>query len=184
MIEDAQKQAGRTGQKIVDETLLLFASMAILTTEKYPQKNDDWEDRAEDPKTWADWKTSYKREHTKARVKAKGAEGSDKFGAANAAERVLKNSKGETDNVRGEVDMKALKGYFDNLADASSNDKSVLEQLVANNTNLVVTNEELVAIVKRLSNKNKDLQRETYCPKKTGGSRATQGKRDLTLSPH
>ena len=42
MLEDAQKQAGQSGQTIADETLLLFASTAMLTTEQYPQTNDDW----------------------------------------------------------------------------------------------------------------------------------------------
>ena len=76
----------------------------------------------------------------------------------NAAERVLKNNGGATDKGGDEVDMKALEGYFDNLAAATTNDKSVLEQLVSNNANLAVTNEELVAIVKTNSNKNKDIQ--------------------------
>ena len=46
--------------------------------------------------------------------------------------------------------MKALEGYFDNLSAASVHEKSMLEQLVANNIKLAATNEELVAIVKIL----------------------------------
>ena len=53
-----------------------------------------------------------------------------------------------------------------------------------NNAKLATTNEELVEIFKNMSNKNKDLQRETYRLKKTGGSAATQGKRDPTLCPY
>ena len=64
------------------------------------------------------------------------------------------------------------------------NEKSVLEQLVANNTKLSATNEELVAIFKKMSNENKDIQRETYLLKKQGGSATTQGKRDPTLWPY
>ena len=96
----------------------------------------------------ADWKTTYKREHVKARVKAQTTEGSDKFGAANAAEKVLKTSKVETNNGGDEVGMKDLEGYFDNLAAAAINKKSVLEQLVANNAKISATNKDLVAIVK------------------------------------
>ena len=44
--------------------------------------------------------------------------------------------------------IKALEGYFDNLAAAAVNEKSVLYQIVANNTKLASTNEDLVAIVK------------------------------------
>ena len=52
MLEDAQLQAGRAGRTIADETLLLFASTAMLTSESFPRANDDWEERAERDKTW------------------------------------------------------------------------------------------------------------------------------------
>ena len=42
MLEDAQRQAGRAGRVISDETILLFASMAMLTSERFPRANDDW----------------------------------------------------------------------------------------------------------------------------------------------
>ena len=55
---------------------------------------------------------------------------------------------------------------------------------MANNAKFSATNKELVAVVKKLSNKNKDIQRETFRLKKKGGGGATQGKRDPTLLPH
>ena len=76
--------------------------------------------------------------------------------------------------------MKSLEGYFDNLAAAVINEKSVLKQMVSNNSKLAATNEDLVAMVKKLSNKIKNLERETSCLKKTGGSGASQGKRYST----
>ena len=69
--------------------------------------------------------------------------------------------------------MKALEGYFDNLAAAAVNKKSVLEQLVANNTKLALTNENLVAMVKELINGIKNLEQETSCLKK--GEQIIQG---------
>ena len=53
--------------------------------------------------------------HEKAHVKAQAAEGTDKFGAANAADRDLgehfnKNSGVTWDNVRDAVGLKALEG--------------------------------------------------------------------------
>ena len=95
MLEDAQKQAVRYGRTISNETLLLFASIAILTTERYPRANDDWEDRAEANKTWAECNTAYKRAHSKARVKFPGTEGSDKFSAANAAAELFQTQIGQ-----------------------------------------------------------------------------------------
>ena len=135
-------------------------------------------------KTWAVWKTVYKKAHAKARVKAHDTKGSDKFGEVNAAGRVLKTREVETNNGSGEVGNKALKGYFKNLAAVVINKKSVLENLVANNSKLASTNKDLVAMVKKLSNKIKNTERETSCFKKTGSSGASQGKRDLTLFPH
>ena len=60
MLEDAQRQAGWAGRTITDEFLLLFASTAMLTSERFPRANDDWEYRAERNKTWASWKLAYK----------------------------------------------------------------------------------------------------------------------------
>ena len=77
--------------------------------------------------------------------------------------------------------MKAIEEYFENLAAAATNKKSFLEQIVANKSKLAAINEELVVIVKKNSNENKDLQRETYHLKKTGGSGAAQGNKDPTL---
>ena len=102
----------------------------------------------------------------------------------NAARRVLKTSEVETNNVGDKEGMKALDGYFNNLAAAYINDKSVIEQLVANNAKLASTNKDLVAIVKKISNVIKNLKRDTYRLNKTGFSGASQGKSYLTLCPH
>ena len=96
------------------------------------------------------------------------------------AARVHNTNEMETNNGVNEVGMKALEGYFDNLAASAVNKKSVLEQLVAKNAKLAATNEELVAILKKVSNNIKNIERETSRLKKTGG----QGKRDPTLCPH
>ena len=53
MLEDAQRQAVLTGRTIADETLLLFASTAMLSSKRFPRANDDWEDRAVREKTWS-----------------------------------------------------------------------------------------------------------------------------------
>ena len=75
--------------------------------------------------------------------------------------------------------MKALEGYFDNFVAAAVNKKLVLEELVANNTKLAATKENLVAIVKKVTNDIKYLEMKTSRLKKGG-----QRKRDTTLCPH
>ena len=61
---------------------------------------------------------------------------------ANAAEKFLKTSKVEMNNGGNEVGMKAIEGYFDNLASSEINKKSVLKKLVDNNSKLAATNED------------------------------------------
>ena len=53
----------------------------------------------------------------------------------------------ETQQEVDDSGMKALEGYFDNLSTAAVNEKSVLQQLVLNNTKLATSNEILVALV-------------------------------------
>ena len=81
MLEDAQRQAGRSGQTIADKTLLLFFTTAMLTTERFPRANDDWEERAEWDKTWTQCKLAYKKAHAQARKKSQDNEVTAKFGA-------------------------------------------------------------------------------------------------------
>ena len=88
MLEEAQRQAVQTGRMIADETLLFFASTSMITSERFPRANDDWEERTERYKTWPQWKSAYKRAHVKAIVKAQANDGSVKFGAANSAARL------------------------------------------------------------------------------------------------
>ena len=64
--------------------------------------------------------------------------------------------------------MKALKGYFDNIAAAAVNKKSVLQQLVLNNTKLAANNESLVDLVKKLTGDIKNLERNNSRLKKGG----------------
>ena len=69
MLKDAQRQAGQEGQIVSNETLLLFFSTAMLTTERIPRANYDWEERAERDKTWMQWKLAYKKAHAQTRIK-------------------------------------------------------------------------------------------------------------------
>ena len=43
MLEDSQRQAGQAGKMIANKTLLLFASMSVLTSDCFLCANDDWE---------------------------------------------------------------------------------------------------------------------------------------------
>ena len=99
--------------------------------------------------TWADWKAAYKNAHAKARIKAQANEGSVKFVAENSSARLETTQVVETNQGVNEGGMQSLEGYFENLTTVAVNEKSVLDQLVANNTNLAFTNKNLVAITKK-----------------------------------
>ena len=47
--------------------------------------------------------------------------------------------------------IKALEGYFDTLAAAAVNEKSMLQQMVLNNNTLTTSNEILVDLVKNIN---------------------------------
>ena len=130
MLEDAQRQAGRAGRAISDNTLLLFASTAMLTIERSPRANDAWEDRAEPDKTWAAWKLVYKQAHAKARVKAQAHGGNTNFGAANSTARPQDQLPLDTQNEGAGENINTLEGYFTNLSAAATNEKELLNQLV------------------------------------------------------
>ena len=120
----------------------------MLTIEQFTRANDDWGKRAERDKTWLQWKLDYKKAHAQERIKAQANEGTVQFSAENAAahQETIRNveNRQEVDDGR----MKALEGYFDNLTASVVNEKSVLQQLVLNNTKLATSNKNLVALVK------------------------------------
>ena len=66
--------------------------------------------------------------------------------------------------------MKALEVYYYNLAAVTVNKKSVLEQLLVNNTKLAATNESLVVMVKKVTGDIKNLERDNTRLKKGGQS--------------
>ena len=141
----------------------------MLTSKRFLRANDDREERLEREKTWPQRKSAYKRAHAKASIKAQANDGNVKFGAANYAT-CIENINPPLDNQLEEdgVVIKALKGYFNNLADAAVNKKGVLQQLVLNNTTLATSNESLVVIVKKLSGDIKNFERGISRLKKGG----------------
>ena len=69
-----------------------------------------------------------------------------------------------------------LEGYFDNLAAAATNEKTVLDQLVATNTKLAATNAELAEAVKQLTADMHLLRQEVSGLKQlVGGGRSREG---------
>ena len=123
MLKDAQNQVWRAGRTIANQTLLLFVSIAMLTDERFPCTNDDWEYCMESDKTWANWKAAYKKAHAKACIKSQANKGSVKFGAANSAAQLETTQNVETNKGVDDGGMKNLEKYFENLAAAAVSKK-------------------------------------------------------------
>ena len=88
-----------------------------------------------------------------------------------------------------------MEGYFDNLAAAATNEKAVLDQLVANNTTLTATNAEMADAIKHLQATVQMLRQEMKDFKlllsrgrgRAGGrsgDRAPEGGKQLKMCPN
>ena len=87
-------------------------------------------------------------------------EGSTKFGAASSSAHPEDQLPLDAQHEGASENIKTLKGYFNNLAAATTNEKDILNQLVLNNTTLTNSNESLVALVKKQANKLRNLEQE------------------------
>ena len=152
----------------------------MLTTERFPHANEDLEERVERDKTWLQWKLAYKKAHAQSRIKAQVNKGTVKFGATNSADLQETTINTETQQEVDDSGMKALEGYFDNLATAVVNKNTVLQELVLNNTKIARSNESLISLVKKLTGDIKNLERDNSCLKK---GRASQRPEHNPLSP-
>ena len=95
---------------------------------------------------------AYNKAHSQTRVKLQASDATEKFEAANSTARQDSTNPPLENQLEGEdVGIKDIEGYFDNFAAATVNEKSVLQQLVLNNTTLTTSDENLVALVKKIN---------------------------------
>ena len=68
---------------IPDNYLMVVATKAMLSSERFPRANEDWEDLEEDSKSWKKWCELYKKADMKEtiRIQAGGKE-AEQFGGA------------------------------------------------------------------------------------------------------
>ena len=59
-IEDDQARSERSKNLIIDATLIIIATNAMLSTDKFPQSNEDWEELDVSQRKWERWKTTYR----------------------------------------------------------------------------------------------------------------------------
>ena len=192
LLKQAQEQAKRAGKRhaISDDTLVVIASDAMMSTGRFPRTDELWEELEEDAQDWDTWCTMYTTAYSRAQTKRRAAGGRDEFGSAHVAsvagrqavEAPLRN----VDEDEAVLDREAMDGYMDNIAAAATNQKELLEQLVENNTKLAASNEELVATNKKLTNECRQLREENNSLRRGGqaGARTARPSGPMKMCPN
>ena len=134
-LEEAQQQAERASMLIMDSTLVMIATKAMLATQRFPTKDEKCEELGRYVQTWGKWKEMYTKGEKQSRVKRQAACGQDHFGGAVLEARTVGAA---TPGKRGTpVIIDELEGCFDSLATASTTGETTLDELV--NTNSALT---------------------------------------------
>jgi hypothetical protein len=55
LLEDAQRKAARAPLPVIDQTLTVLASTALLATDTFPHTTELWEESDPANKAWAAW---------------------------------------------------------------------------------------------------------------------------------
>ena len=144
MLEEAQHKLARANLPMSDDQLLAIASTSILASGHFPRPTDDWEALARNNKTWAAWKTHYRAAHIARKRQMLAAGATSSTGLANAVT-------GGNHPTISQDTFARLDGYLDNLAAATTNQRTTLTQLVENNATLTANIATLTASVASLT---------------------------------
>jgi hypothetical protein len=120
--------------------LTILVSTTLLAADTFPRTTELWEELNPDDKTWAAWKTAYLAAHKKKVNHLHATRGADYLGRANSAHATTLNP-----SLLNSID-----NTLDNLTSTASNEKAILEQLIASNSSLVTSNSTLTNQVKTL----------------------------------
>jgi hypothetical protein len=134
------KKAARAHLPITNQTLTVLASTALLAANTFPCTTELWEELDPADKTWTAWKTAYLAANKKRANRLCATGGSDYLGQAYSAHTTTLNP----------VLLNFIKNALDNLASAASNEKAIIEQLIASNSSLATSNSTRANQVKTL----------------------------------
>jgi hypothetical protein len=158
-LEDGQRASERidASTKISDATLLLYATNAMVLTGHFPTANEKWEDLGPAEKTWTKWKDIYLKADQRANIR-------EPLGSANGVfwrPPVSTSSPFTSPPPAGGLPtLDDLTTGFDNLANAATTDKAVLESLVETNKVLTATVAEQSSTIDRLTKEIAQLRRQ------------------------
>jgi hypothetical protein len=153
LLKDAQRKAARARLPVTDQTLTVLASTALLAADTFPRTTELLEELDPANKTWAAWKTAYLAAHKRRVNRLHATGGADYLGRANSAHSTTLNP-----GLLNSID-----NALNNLASAASNEKAILEQLIASNSSLATSNSNLTNQIKTLHDQLAARSRSGVC---------------------
>ena len=153
-LEETQKKAVRSGLPITNDWLAATASLSLLTSGSFPKQRSDWDSLAPALKTWPAWKAwARTTQQTVEREQRATNARSDVFGTAGAAIEFHRTSPSDNAFAGGALSSTFEEQFasgMDALALAASNEKTVLDNLVATNKSLSDTTAKKIANIEAL----------------------------------
>ena len=153
-LEEAQKKALRGNLPITNDWLAATATLSLLTAGSFPKQRADWDALAPAIKTWTAWKTwARATQQTVEREQRATAGRSDVFGSASAAIEFHRTSPADNAFAGGALSQTFEEQFasgMDALALAASNEKTVLDNLVATNKTLTDATAKKIASIESL----------------------------------
>ena len=131
-LEDAQRKLARAKLPMADVQLLAMASTAVLASDHFPRTTDAWEALPPASKTWTAWKSTYREAHIARKRQLLASGGSEPMGGAHSVT-------AHTPALLTPSTYAQLDGYLDNLANAATQEKTTLADLVASNVSLTAS---------------------------------------------
>ena len=185
-MKEAQKIADTVDVNLItDATLLRMGIEAMHDCGLFEKALDEWEELDTAHQNWDEFQTHFQDAEEKYNLKKKIHDKKGNIGQAHAV----------STEASPQFDMDNMNTYLDNLAAAATQEKNVLDQLVANNTKLVQQLEVLTKKYESLKNNSSNSQEPAINGKKmkfvqyekngychTHGFRITNGHSSKTCS--
>jgi hypothetical protein len=140
-MEEAQKKAKHAEVPILDIKLTIYAATSVLQSGDYKNEMDKWEGRDASKKTWTKWKQAYLAAYARG-VNRQHADATDKL-FSQAANLVMLPAANDL--------MDALAGSLDNLALATTSNRTTVKQLMLQNLLLTTSVVTFTAADKKLT---------------------------------
>ena len=179
MLEDSQKKAKRANLPISDDVLAAIATKSLMEANTFPDETKDWGKRALNLKSWSEWKAHYLLAHEARELHIRACGGKEPFNGANAASEVPPNSQRPVASGRAamppnEAAIERLDDYLDNIANAATNEKAVLKELVATNAKQAETISTQAQNIKSLTHQVAKLHEQVNSLKNKAGSNSSK----------